>query len=162
MRKILLSQGRLKISQEDNVLTIRQYFLWRFIGTGVIGLMILRALYLRDSNITPYLLLLAFILFVFINIKPAIIELKINRKQRTITEYRERVLFGNFFFMPTLMDYKIINLYVKAEPSARGKGYDVFIASNVKNHLFIRTSFKKAQKVQRIINEFLANVSMGF
>ncbi|MDG6882618.1 Uncharacterised protein [Phocoenobacter uteri] len=53
-------------------------------------------------------------------------------------------------------EYDLTDTTVKLECSIRGGGSGVVISPNEKNAIIMKLSFKKAQKIQGIINEFLA------
>ncbi|MDG6882619.1 Uncharacterised protein [Phocoenobacter uteri] len=82
MQKVLLSQIGLKISQQNDILIIRQSNLWRFVGMFIAVLMLfLIANYLDDPSIKmPPALFILFMAIPFINGNAAMTTLTIDRQ----------------------------------------------------------------------------------
>ncbi len=154
MQKVLLSQIGLKISQENDILIIRQSNLWRFAGMFIAVLVFfLIANYLDDPSIKmPPFLFILFMTIPFINGNAATTTLTIDRQKQRIIEHKARAVF----FMSYQKEYDLTDTTVKLERSIRGGGSGVVISPDGKNAIIMKLSFKKAQKIQGIINGFLA------
>ncbi len=154
MQRVLLNQIGLKISQQNDILIIRQSNLWRFIGMLIVFLIFyLIAYYLDAPSIKmPPALFMIFMAIPFINGNAATTTLTIDRQKQRIIEHKVRAVF----FMSYQKEYDLTATTVNVERSVRGGGSAVVISPDGKNAIIIKLSFKKAQKIQGIINNFLA------
>ncbi len=91
----------------------------------------------------------------FINGNAATTTLTIDHQQHKIIEHKARAVF----FMSHQKEYDLTDTTVTVERSLRGGGSGVVISPNEKNAIIMKLSFKKAQKIQGIINGFLASYS---